>query len=185
MSETFDLSETGLSDLRSTFADDEYFNSIAWPRLRFIEAIKKQLDVKVALDWKVKYSPINRAENRVMISLVDARNKFHFYYAIPLSLRLSVHLFLGDNTFNFFEAHPLLKQQGVIKEDEFRVAATSNTLPHLVLSQKTDRFEQAFLSTDEFNDEKLRESSLYQLLDASFRRFNQSLFHIIDGSYQL
>ncbi len=185
MSETFDLSESGLVDLKNAFASDENFSAIAWPRLRLIEALKNKLAVGDALSWKVKYSPVNSAENCVMISLFDARKKFHFYYVIPLGLRLNVYLFLGDNTFNFFEAYPLLIQKGVIQDDEYRVAATNNTLPHLVLSQKTDRYEVSMLADRKFSDDELQQSALFGMLDGAFKKFNSSLFSIIDGTYQL
>ena len=158
------------------------FENIALPRLKFINAIKEQLAAHDNLEWNIKLSPVNRAENNVTISLVDDRKKFHFFYVIPLSLRLNVHLFLGDNTFNFFEAHPLLLKASVIKEGEFPVEATMNTLPHLVLTTKADKFEMSNLRKNELTPDEVKSSSLCQLLEKAFLRFNQPLFDIINGT---
>lgn len=185
MSDTFELNTTGLDELRSAFSHDEHFQSIAWPRIRLINAIKDELEGAGELVWRVKYSPVNRAGNGIVISLPDERRKFHFYYTIPLSLRLTCHLYLGDNTFNFFEAHPLLIEQGIISAEEFRVEATSNTLPHLVLSQSSDRYEQHLLAQAIYDSQELRQSGLFQLLERSFKKFNQPLLSIINGTYQL
>ncbi|MCG8579198.1 MAG: hypothetical protein MI866_04745 [Bacteroidales bacterium] len=185
MSETVSLSKEGIGALKQRFAGNEQFEIIALPRLNFIYAVKQQLKDFNNLEWNIKFSPVNRSENRVTISLVDDRKKFHFFYVIPLSLRLSVHLFLGDNTFNFFEAHPLLLEKGIIKEGEYPVDATMNTLPHLILSAPKDKFEMAVLSKPVLNEENIRQSSLYKLLNTAFERFNSPLFGIINGSYQL
>ncbi len=96
-----------------------------------------------------------------------------------------MHLYLGDNTFNFFEAHPLLIQQGVIAEDEYAVAATVNTLPHLVLSGRGYRYETSLLTTAGYETEALQQSRLYILLKDAFDKFNKGLFSIIDGTYRL
>ncbi len=185
MSDTYELSPFGLESLRKAFENDEHFLGIALPRIQLIMAIKKELDASNSLIWKVKYSPVNRAENCITVSLPDERKKFHFYYAIPLSLRLNVHLYLGDNTFNFFEAHPLLIQQGIIAENEYPVDATVNTLPHLVLSSRSDRFETSLLMATDYASEELRKSTLYRLLSEAFTTFNQPLSSIINGTYRL
>ncbi|TRX63192.1 hypothetical protein [Carboxylicivirga sp. M1479] len=185
MSKTVDLSEESLESLQKQLMHDEHFNSIALPRLKMINAIRKQLDDQGQLHWKVKYSPVNRSENSVIISLLDPRKKFHFYYNIPLGLRLQLQLYLGDNTFNFFEAHPLLIKLGVIDEATYPVQATMNTLPHLVLSKRKDAFETSLLMADELSTDAILQSRLYQLLQSVFNKFNAPLQSIINGKHQL
>ncbi|WP_439184368.1 hypothetical protein [Carboxylicivirga taeanensis] len=184
MSKIFELSKTGISALQQVFAADEHFINIALPRIRLVNAVREVLGAE-HLEWKVKYSPVNRSENCITVSLVDPRKKFHFYYAIPLSLRLSVHLYLGDNTFNFFEAHPLLIKQGVIAENEYPVEATVNTLPHLVLSSGGERYEHVLLNRDEYSSEELKSTGMYRILSTAFEKFNGALFAVIDGTCQL
>jgi hypothetical protein len=92
---------------------------------------------------------------------------------------------LGDNTFNFFEAHPLLLEKGVIKEGEYPVDATMNTLPHLMLSSRKDKFEMKSLNSQVLDEDEVKQSALYQLLKQAFEKFNTPLFEIIKGTYQL
>lgn len=178
------LSSSSILILSKNLADDEFFQSIALPRLRLLNIIKKQLDPKDEMSWQIKYSPTNKAENCVRISLPDERKKFHFYYELPLSLNCKVHLYLGDNTFNFFEAHPLLIQQNVIAENELKVDATMNTLPHLVLSKSKDKYERAMLS-EHLKDGDVEKSQVFKILKDAFERFNPILLKIIDGSISL
>ncbi|WP_430810146.1 MULTISPECIES: hypothetical protein [unclassified Carboxylicivirga] len=184
MSDTYLLSCEALSTLEEKFAQDAHFMSIALPRLKIIAAMADLLGDQ-RLEWKVKYSPVNRSANGVIISLKDPRKKFLFYYAIPLSLGLNVHLYLGDNTFNFFEAHPLLIKQGVIAAEEYPVAATVNTLPHLVLNDKNERYEQGLLRASHCTPAEVQGSRLYKVLENAFAKFNPVLLAIIDGNMAL
>ncbi|WP_430815396.1 hypothetical protein [Carboxylicivirga sp. RSCT41] len=185
MSETIILSKEGIGVLSKRFEGNEHFESIALPRLIFINAVRQQLSAHHDLLWNVKFSLVNRSENCVSISLVDDRKKFHFFYVIPLSLRLNVHLFLGDNTFNFFEAHPVLLDKGVFKDGEYPVEATMNTLPHLILNGHSDKFEMGVLHQKVLSGDDVKQSSLYRLLSQAFERFNPALFDIINGTHQL
>lgn len=185
MSETIYLSKEGIEALSQHLVGNEQFESIALPRLNLINAVKQQLSSYENLEWSIKFSPVNRSENCVIISLIDEQKKFHFFYIIPLSLRLKVQLFLGDNTFNFFEAHPLLLKKGIIKDGEYPVDATMNTLPHLMLSTRNDRFESAHLHSSKLSVDEVKQSCLYRLLKQSFEKFNTPLFDIINGTHQL
>jgi len=183
MSKALTLSKSVIKQLHDEYAYDEHFLNIVYPRLRFLNAIKEEMSNELL--WTVQYSMTNKMESSVNISLPDKRKKFHFYYAIPLTLRLSIHLYLGDNTFNFFEAHPLLLNHGILKEGEYKVEATLNTLPHLVLSKRSDKYDQSLLSKTEFKSDDLRNSNVYDILKASFQKFNPALMQLIDGSLQL
>ncbi|MCT4589176.1 MAG: hypothetical protein N4A71_15240 [Carboxylicivirga sp.] len=184
MSDIYPLNEGTLGELSSRFAEDEHFTNIALPRLKLINAIRKKLVAYKNLEWNIKYSPTNRTENSVRISLFDERKKFHFFYVIPLSLGIQVHLYLGDNTFNFFEAYPLLLNNNVIKEEQFKVDATMNTLPNLVISKGKEKYERQLLE-DADKDDEVRASRLYVTLEAAFKIFNDSLFRIINGTTKM
>jgi len=177
------ISEKEIDSLITRYADDAHFSNIVLPRLRVLLAVQKEMNSN--LIWTLNYSATNRMENCLNISLPDERQKFHFYYSIPLGLRLSIHLYLGDNTFNFFEAHPFLIKQGVISTDEYKVEATINTLPHLVLTQRSDKYEQALLNKTDFSSQELKNSTLYKALQKAFEKFNPVLTQIIDGTLQM
>ncbi|GEM_PF-6073674 len=183
MSDIYELEIDSINRLKEQFNYDDHFISIVWPRLKLIHSVKELLS-EASLQWKIKYKPTNKAENEVIISLIDERKKFHFYYSIPLTIGLAVKLYLGDNTFNYFEAQPLLINNNVIKEGEFKVSATVNSLPHLVLSQRSDRYEFNLLN-NEYSQTDIESSTIYKLLKQSFDRFNAPLYKIISGEYQL
>ncbi|MBK3517983.1 hypothetical protein [Carboxylicivirga marina] len=185
MSDSLLLNTEGIELLKERFLLDEHFQNIALPRLRLISAVKEQLSGFENLQWKVNYAPVNRSENSVSISLSDPRKKFNFHYVIPLSLRLSVHLYLGDNTFNFFEAYPVLLKNNVIKEDDYKVNATMNTLPHLIVNKGSDKYELELLRKENLLTTDVHQSNLYLLLKSAFERFNSSLFDIIIGTVQI
>ncbi len=183
MYKILNLSHKCIDQLREEYAFDEHFLNIAEPRLRLLNAVKTQINNDLV--WTVNFSMTNKAENCVNISLPDERGKFHFYYSIPLVLNLSIHLYLGDNTFNFFEAHPLLLKQNVIKVDEYKIEATVNTLPHLVLTKRSDRYDRALLSEVEYEIEQLTKSNVYTTLSTLFQKFNPVLKQVINGGIQL
>jgi len=185
MSDPIALSSGNIDELANIYAEDDHFLSIVLPRLKYIDAVRQSFGKEGLLEWKIKYSPVNRSASCVRISLFDKQKKFHFYYEIPLSIGLHIHLYLGDNTFNFFEAYPLLIEHGTMLKDEFLVEATVNTLPHLVLTGKKEKYEQAILRKDDYSQQLISESKLYNLLEQFFSRFNKVLYQIIDGTIQL
>lgn len=185
MSDIYPLSKETITELSSQYGADDHFMNIAQPRLELISAIKNQLTSFEKLEWNIKFSPTNRAENCVQISLNDERKKFHFFYVIPLSLGVNLHLYLGDNTFNFFEAYPLLLNNHVIEEGQFAVEATMNTLPHLLISNGKEKYERPLLQSENLADDAVRASKLYTLLEGAFKTFNAALFKIIDGTIRI
>jgi len=183
MSKRLNFNAALLSELIGQYRNDDHFLNIVMPRLRLLFAIKEEMNHD--LIWTLNYSPTNKMENCVNISLPDERKKFHLFYSIPLSIRLCVHLYLGDNTFNFFEAHPLLLKHQVIKEEEYKIEATINTLPHLVLTNRNDKYDQLLLSQTEYDSGEIRRSKVYTILEDAFNKFNPLLKQLINGELTL
>jgi len=184
MSEKIILSDNTIDQLCEQYKDDPHFSSIALPRLRLINKLNIFFVDHNQLVWEIVYSPINKATNCVRIHLNDAQNRFAFYYEIPLMQRFDLHLYLGNNTFNFFEAHPLLIEKGVITKDEYTIKATNHTLPHFDLNIPKARYDRALLEDDVTLD-MVRESQIYINTKNAFLKFNESLFNIIHAKWML
>ncbi len=182
MNNIYLLAQNNIDQLQDLYAGyDDHFNLVAAPRIRLFLKMKEIINNNHLL-WTIKYSPVNKPENEIRASVVDPNKKFHFYFAIPLSQKFELKLFLGDNTFNFFEAHPFLIQKEIIKKDEFNVSATLNTLPHLILSDKIQRIDRTLLES-EVKMESVKESELFLLIETMIKRFTPSLVKIVNNEW--
>nr|WP_321408925.1 hypothetical protein [uncultured Carboxylicivirga sp.] len=167
MSEKLILSDSAIDQLCEQHKEDPHFATIALPRLRLLNKLQVFFIDEARLIWEIVYSPINKATNCVRIHLNDPNERFAFYFEIPLMQRFDLHLYLGNNTFNFFEAHPLLIEKKVIEKDEFEVKATNHTLPHLDLNVPKARFERPLLE-EEITLDSVRESQIYSNVSKAF-----------------
>jgi len=185
MSEMIDLSAESIDKLAEQYQDDVHFKHIAWPRLVFLLKIKALHSDMEHIEWSINYSPVNKANNSIRIQLQDPRGKFTFYYNIPILQRFQLQLYLGNNTFNFFEAHPLLIKKGVMQDDEFEIKATINTLPHLILSKNITRYDLDLLKEGIVDTNKIEGSKVSRCIDMAFEQFNEALFNIINAKWLL
>ncbi|MCU4174986.1 hypothetical protein [Carboxylicivirga sp. N1Y90] len=185
MSETLSFTAQSIDKLALQHKDDVHFTQIVKRRLIFLLKIKEVHSSVKDIEWTINYSPVNKGNNSIRITLNDPRNKFAFYYNIPLLQRFHLQLYLGNNTFNFFEAHPLLIEKGVMKDDEYEVKATINTLPHLLLSKNSTRYELNLLEEKLTDNSSIESSKINQSIESAFRQFNQALFNIINTKWLL
>ncbi len=186
MSEKMKLSHEAIASLAQEYHYSDHFVTIVEPRLRSLLYIKEVLPEADLLDWNILYAPVNKSRNCVQLSLIDPRKKFHFFYEIPLLQKFELNLFLGDNTFNFFEAHPLLMEKAVIEASDFKVSATLNTLPHLKLSPETPAFDRVLLDTKDTPARKqVEDSQMFRTVSKAHQRFTKPLYKIINGEWML
>lgn len=163
---------------------DPHFESIVLPRLLFLNKLKELFTNENQLEWKLLYSPVNKSSNCIRISLKDPNEKFAFYYEIPLMQRFDLFLFLGNNTFNFFEAYPLLLSKEVMQEGDYKIKATSRVLPHLDLNIPRANFERPLLNQNVSLDE-INNSQIFKNISMAFNKFNAPLFNIIHSKWLL
>lgn len=185
MSEVLDFTSESINNLCIQNKDDVHFTHIVKPRLMFLLKIKELHSNFRNFKWFIRYSPVNKGNNALCIQLTDPRDKFAFYFNIPLLQGFQLQLYLGNNTFNFFETHPLLIEKGVMRKDEYEVKATSNTLPHLILSNKSTRYQLDLIEDCNIEDIKIKDSKINQCLENAFKQFNQALFNIINTKWLL
>jgi len=186
MSEKLELSIESINALVSEYHYSDHFVTIVEPRLRSLLYIKDALPETEQLKWTIVYSPVNKGGNCVQLSLIDPRKKFHFFYVIPLLHKFELNLFLGDNTFNFFEAHPLLIEKEVIQESDYKIAATLNTLPHLKLAPATRSFDRVLLEAKESPSiEAIKDCQIYRAISEAHHHFTTPLYKIIKGEWML
>jgi len=186
MSEKLELSSKAINSLVSKYHYSDHFVSIVEPRLRSLLYIKDVLPETELLKWNIVYAPVNKGGNCVQLSLIDPRKKFHFFYVIPLLHKFELNLFLGDNTFNFFEAHPLLIEKEVIQESDYKISATLNTLPHLKLASATRSFDRVLLEENEDpSTDTIKNSQIYRTISEAHQLFTPSLYKIINGEWML
>jgi hypothetical protein len=166
---------------------NEHFNVILWPRILVWLGLKEQFIDIESIQWKIHYSPDNMNNNMISIHIKDPERVFNFYFQIPLIQKLNFNLFLGDNTYNFFEAHPLLLSNRIIKPNEFPVKASSNILPHLQLSTHVNKYNpQALIKINEINFKQLtKHDALINMLTYHFKKFIPALENIINGAWHL
>jgi hypothetical protein len=181
------LSDENCLIFKEQYSQNEHFQTVVWPRLVYWLRVKEQCDVDGRLIWTFRWSPVQVSRNEIAVSLPDSRGEFHFYYAIPLMQSLKVLLYLGDNTFNFFEAHPLLVQNGIVGETEFPVDATLNSLPCLVLSNAAITYPtgQMLEIAGQGIDWQGSVLDVSDRMTALFARFNPALDSIITGKWRL
>ncbi|MBI9062730.1 MAG: hypothetical protein JEZ14_12155 [Marinilabiliaceae bacterium] len=186
MSEKLELSSESINALVSKYHYSDHFVTIVEPRLRSLLHIKDVLPETAQLEWTIVYAPVNKGGNCVQLSLIDPRKKFHFSYVIPLLHKFELNLFLGDNTFNFFEAHPLLIEKEVIQESDYKIAATLNTLPHLKLASATRSFDRVLLEAKESPSiEAIKDCQIYRAISQAHLQFTTPLYKIINGEWML
>ena len=186
MSEKLELSSESINLLASKYHYSDHFVTIVEPRLRSLLYIKDVLPETKLLEWNIVYAPVNKGSNCVHLSLIDPRKKFHFFYVIPLLHKFELNMFLGDNTFNFFEAHPLLIEKGVIQESDYKIAATLNTLPHLKLAADVRSFDRVLLKAKQIPSvEDIKECHIYRAIAKAHHRFTARLYKIINGGWML
>lgn len=175
-----------IEKLAMAYDGHEHFSTVVKPRLLIWDAVKGHCELGHDLIWTFRWTPQHVSRNEVAISLPDARNEFHFYYSVPLMQPLKINLYLGDNTFNFFEAFPRLVQQGVITENEFLIDATLNSLPSLSLTKTSVRYPRHLLDEIALTGTLQSEPhALVEMMDCYFERFNGPLLGIIQGSTRL
>ncbi len=182
-----DFTIENLNTLKSQNEWNDHFNLILWPRLLFWLGLKEHFSDYKALDWKIHYTPENMHNNFISMHIRDDNDRFNFYFQVPLVQKLSFNLYLGDNTYNFFEAHPMLISKGVIKKEEYKIGATSSILPHLVLSNTNHRYSQHCLrKINEVEYINLTKNDpLINLLIQNFKKFIPPLDKIIKGEWIL
>lgn len=186
MSENLELSIESINSLVSKYHYSDHFVTIVEPRLRSLLYIKDVFPKTEQLEWNIVYAPVNKGSNSIKLSLIDPRKKFHFFYVIPLLHKFELNLFLGDNTFNFFEAHPLLIEKDVIQESDYKIAATLNTLPHLKLASATHSFDRVLLEAKESPSiEVIKNCQIYRAISEAHHQFTPPLYKIITGEWML
>lgn len=180
------LTRKNILDAINTFKDNEHFQCIAKARLLLLDNIRQQLDTVEGLEWTFTYTPVNTLANRVKISLKDPEGRFDFFLAIPLLLNYELHLYLGDHTFNFFEAYPLLISKSIFAEGDYPVKATSRIMAHLVVSGAITRYEQQALNSIETdNDCTAVDQRILDNIKESLEKFIPPLNKIISGEWRL
>lgn len=184
MSEKLQLTTENIEKLKLEYEFDDHFSSIALPRIAFLNKLKDLFIEHEKLNWELHYSPVHKASNCVRVVLNDPSDKFAFYFEIPLMQRFDLLLFLGNNTFNFFEAYPLLLSKGVFAEGDYKVKATSRILPHMDINTPRARYEYELLSEQTKVNEILN-SQIYKNVLAAFDKFNTPLFNIINAQWIL
>lgn len=178
-----------LNNLENLYAQNEWsdhFKLVVWPRSLFWLGLKEQFE-DYNLDWKIHFTPENMHNNFISMHVKDAKEVFNFYFQVPLVEKLSFNLFLGDNTYNFFEIQPLLISKGVIKENEFPIKATSTILPHLSLSTANSKYDKGILwSVNKQNySEVVKNDPLINLLVQVFKKFVPALEKVISNEWSL
>jgi len=186
MSEKLELTSTSIDLLANKYHYSDHFVTIVEPRLRSLLYIKDVLPETELLEWNIVYTPVNKASNCVQLSLIDGHKKFHFFYTIPLLHKFELNLFLGDNTFNFFEAHPLLIEKAIIQESDYKIAATLNTLPHLKLAESTRYYDRSLLEMKNMPASgDIKECQIYKAIAKAHHHFTPPLYKIITGEWML
>ena len=165
----------------------DHFKLVVWPRILFWLGMKELFVDNEQLSWKIHYTPDNMHNNFISMHIVDEKEVFNFYFQVPLVERLSFNLYLGDNTYNFFEIHPVLIANGIIKKDEVEIGATSTVLPHLVLTTSNSKYDKKILwDIHEENYAKLvQHDAIINLLNANFIKFIPPLRRIIDNEWKI
>ncbi len=165
----------------------DHFNLILWPRLLVWLGLKEQFSDYKELSWKIHYTPENMHNNFVSMHIQYPNETFNFYFQVPLVQNLSFNLYLGDNTYNFFEIYPRLISEGIFKEEDYKVAATSTILPHIVLSTPNTKYDRRMLMeiSEENYTELTKNDPLINLLILSFNKFIQPLQKVISGEWKL
>ncbi len=184
MSDITLLNSENIENLGQLYIDDPHFNTIVKPRILFLNKLQDLFIEESNLSWQINYSPTHRSSNCVRITLKDAQKKFAFYYQIPLLQRFELHLYLGNNTFNFFEAYPFLIEKEVMKEDEYKVKATTQILPHMVLSLRSTNYQREFMD-ENLTLNAILDSNIYKNISNAFNQFNEALFNIIHSKWLL
>ncbi len=182
-----DLTLENIQKLKAENDWSDHFNITLWLRLLIWLGLKEQFADKKELKWMIHYTPQNMHNNFVSMHIVDPADKFNFYFQCPLVEKFSLNLYLGDNTYNFFEAHPLLMEKNVFKDGEYPIAATSTILPHLVLSTKVSKYTKDCLyHIDESNYIELTKTDPFiNLLTLNFNKFITPIQKIINGEWKL
>lgn len=137
-----DLSLDNVLKLKQENDWNDHFKLILWPRILTWLGLKEQFNSLESLDWKIHYTPENMHNNFISMHIKDEKDTFNFYFQVPLVQNLSFNLYLGDNTYNFFETYPLIIKNNLISEDEYKVKATSTILPHLLLSSANHKYSR-------------------------------------------
>ena len=182
-----DLTLENLQLLKEQNDWSDHFNVVVWPRVLFWLGIKEQFKEYTSLDWKIHFTPDNMHNNFISMHIRDDQDVFNFYFQVPLVEKLTFNLYLGDSTYNFFEIHPFLIDRKIIKKDEYQIQATSNILPHLVLSSESTKYDKAVLwEIDESSYLKaVANDPIINTLVAGFRKFISPLEKIIKGEWEL
>ncbi len=182
-----DLTWANVQKLKTENDWSDHFNLILWPRILIWLGLKEQFSENKNLKWMIHYTPDNMHNNFISMHIIDPADKFNFYFQCPMLEKFSLNLYLGDNTYNFFEAHPLLLEKKVIKENEYQVAATSTILPHLVLSTPNSMYSRDILYT--INESNYLDLTKYDpiinLLTFNFNKFISPIQKIINGEWKL
>jgi hypothetical protein len=166
---------------------NDHFNFILWPRILVWLGLMEQFNDIKSVQWKIHYSPNNMNNNMISIHIQDPNKVFNFHFQIPLIQKLNFNLFLGDSTYNFFEAHPLLLSNGIMKPNEFPIKATSNILPHLLLSTPVNKYNPKTLQVINENNylQLTKHDALINMLTYHFKKFIPALENIIKGVWCL
>ncbi len=166
---------------------NDHFNLVLWPRILIWLGLKEQFADNKNLKWMIYYTPQNMHNNFISMHIIDPSDKFNFYFQCPMLEKFSFNLYLGDSTYNFFEAHPLLLENKIIKEDEYQIGATSTILPHLILSTPNSKYSRDILyKIDESNYlEITKNDPIINLLTLNFNKFISPIQKIINGEWKL
>jgi len=173
-------------NLKEQNSHSDHFNIILWPRILFWLGLKEHFSDYKNLNWKIHYTPDNMHNNFISMHVRYEKTKLNFYFQVPLVQKFSFNLYLGDNTYNFFDAYPLLNRKGVIKKDEYKIEATSTILPHLVLSTTANKYQQAciYRINEENYSDITKTDPAINLLVTSFRKFIPPIEKIINGEWK-
>ncbi|WP_066627924.1 hypothetical protein [Labilibacter marinus] len=182
-----DLSLDNLIKLKTENDWNDHFNLVVWPRTLFWLGLKEQFAEYESLNWKIHFTPNNMHNNFISMHVTDPNEVFNFYFQVPLVEKLSLNLYLGDNTYNFFEIHPFLVSKGVIKPDEPEIKATSTILPHLLLSSTNTKYEKKTLWDIDTDNclEIVKTDPIINLLIQRFKQYVPPLKKIISSEWAL
>ncbi|WP_068471584.1 hypothetical protein [Saccharicrinis aurantiacus] len=182
-----DFTLANLTQLKEENSWNDHFTITLWPRLLNWLGIIEQFKDYANIEWRLHYTPNNMHSNMLSAHIIDPNKTFNFYFQIPLKQNFQFNLYLGDNTYNFFEIHPFLVHKGVISNSEPKIEATSSILPHLVLSTENSKYQRATLM--KINSDNYisitKNDPLINLLVLNFSKFIAPLNKIISGEWQL
>lgn len=176
------LTQKNIEEAYRTFADNEHFRQIAFPRLKAIYYIKKELKDIPDLEWKFKYDHVNLPTNHISLHFTPCKGTdFSFFYKIPLVQKFEFQLYLGTSSIHFIEINNYLIEKNLLSKDQFPIKAEYRTIPHLLLNGNIKRYQIDVLSKIEEQDTfaPIIDNNILQVMQKSIKLMNPILKNII------